>query len=187
MEYESKFESKMRGDDEFSTDFQREIQGDENKNLGVQSAELPKTKRFPLRVVLTVTTGRLLTAPRGERDNGIGDLYKLLDWLTGDGIATHQIPRAIEAAQPWLFKCFPELAYPSAALDKLDGWIAADRTDDRQEAMRMWFAELKMVFPELKDEYDIAPMPAGWVSIDPMIELESMVGKERIITVNVPE
>jgi len=33
-----------------------------------------KVRAFPLRVVLTLTTGRLLTEGRGERDNGIGDL-----------------------------------------------------------------------------------------------------------------
>lgn len=160
---------------------------DENQNSSGVSTESQKTKRFSLRVVLTVTTGRMLTERKGPMDNGIGDLYGILNWITGDSLFTHQLGRASEAARPWLLKCFPELAYPSAALDKLDGWLDADRTDDKQEAMRIWFAELKMMFPELKDEYDIAPMPDGWVSIDPLMELETMVGKERIVTVNVPE
>ncbi len=31
----------------------------------------PKTKTFPARVLLTITTGRLLTEPKGDPDNGI--------------------------------------------------------------------------------------------------------------------
>lgn len=51
------------------------------------------TKRFSLRDLLTVTTGRLLTKRRGPRDNGIGALYALLGWMTGDQPHTHQLGR----------------------------------------------------------------------------------------------
>lgn len=67
------------------------------------------TKTFPLRVVLTVTTGRLLTEGKGPRDNGIGDLYEILNWITGDSLYTHQLPRAGKACRPWLLKCFPRV------------------------------------------------------------------------------
>jgi hypothetical protein len=144
--------------------------------------EQPKTKLFPLRVVLTVTTGRLLTEPKGERDNGISDLYELLNWMTGDSLYTHQLPRASKACEPWVLQCFPELAPASVCLDKLDGWLEADRTGG-QEGIKMWLAELRLLFPVIKDSYDIAPLPDGWTTIDPLIELESMVGKEKVITV----
>lgn len=140
------------------------------------------TKSFPLRVVLTVTTGRLLTERKGPHDNGIGDLYDILNWTTGDNLFTHQLPRAGESCKPWLLKCFPDLVPVNACLDKLDGWLKADQVGG-DEGIKMWLAELKMVFPEIKDSYEVVPLPEGWTTIDPMIELESMVGKEKIITV----
>lgn len=33
---------------------------------------MSETKKFPARVLLTVTTGRLLTKGKGAHDNGIG-------------------------------------------------------------------------------------------------------------------
>lgn len=144
--------------------------------------EQNNTKSFPLRVVLTVTTGRLLTEPKGPDDNGISALYEILNWITGDSLFTHQLPRAEESARPWLLKCFPELAPASGCLDNLDGWLKADRTGG-QEGIKMWLTELRMMFPELKENYQIEPMPEGWTTIDPMIELESMVSKEKIIKV----
>jgi hypothetical protein len=69
-----------------------------------------ETKAFPLGVLLTATTGRLLTTPRGERDNGIGDLYELLGWMTNDQPFTHQLGRFGEECKPWLLRWFPELA-----------------------------------------------------------------------------
>ncbi len=68
-----------------------------------------ETKVFPLRVLLTVTTGRLLTQSRGPRDNGIGDLYELLGWMTNDEPFTHQLPRFADECKPWILQWFPEL------------------------------------------------------------------------------
>ena len=139
------------------------------------------TKRFPLRVVLTVTTDRLLTERKSERDNGIGDLYEILNWLTGDNLFTHQLPRAGETCKPWLLSLFPELSKANDALPLLDQALAT-----RSDAVEHWLNQIRMIAPELKDAYDVAPVPDGWTSIDPMIELESRIGKERIITVNAP-
>ncbi len=64
---------------------------------------------FPLRVVLTVTTGRLLTEGSGPDDNGIGDLYEILGHMTGDSPFTHQLPRFGDECKPWLLRWYPEL------------------------------------------------------------------------------
>ena len=54
------------------------------ENQGVLTREdLPGAIRlFPLRVVLTVTTGRLLTERRDAKDNGISDVYEILGHMT---------------------------------------------------------------------------------------------------------
>jgi hypothetical protein len=71
----------------------------------------------------------------------------------------------------------------NACLDKLDEWLKADQTGG-SEGIKMWLTELKMMFPEIQDSYDVSPMPEGWTTIDPMIELESMVGKNKVIVVS---
>lgn len=158
----------------------------EAMDMEMQMQQEPKqTRTFPLRVVLTVTTGRLLTEPRGPQDNGISDLYEILNWITGDELFTHQLPRAERAAMPWLLKCFPELVPACASLDSLDRWLNSDQTGG-QEAIKMWLTELRMMFPEIKDSYEVAPMPEGWTHIDAMIELETMVSDpSKIIKIEV--
>ena len=140
-----------------------------------------QTRSFPLRVVLTVTTGRLLTKGAGPRDNGIGDLYGILNWLTGDDLFTHQLPRAGDAGKPYLLKCFPELADANEFVSTLEARI---EQYGAEEGIERWLVQLQQAFPIIKDSYDVSPMPKGWTSIDPMIELESMVGKEKIIKVS---
>jgi hypothetical protein len=75
------------------------------------------TKEFPLRVLLSVTTGRLLTEAKGPRDNGIGDLYVLLGWMTNDSPFTHQLPRFADECKPWLLRWFPELTDEATWID----------------------------------------------------------------------
>lgn len=114
-----------------------------------------KTKTFPLRVLLTVTTGRLLTEPKAHRDNGIGDLYEILGWMTSDSPFTHQLGHFGEECKSWLLKWFPEIAPASASLTSLDRWIEADKTGTAQEGIKMWLTELKMMFPNIKETYDV--------------------------------
>lgn len=134
-----------------------------------------KEKSFPLAAVLTVTTGRLLT----EMDH----VYEILNWVTGDDVYTHQIPRALQAAGPLLLKRFPELVPASGGLRSLDSWIAKDHTGGH-EGIRMWLTELQMMFPAIKDSYQIAPISAGqWEHIDPVLEAGSMFDPEKIITI----
>lgn len=157
----------------------------DSSGAGVESPS-PAQKQFSLRDVLTVTTGRLLTQPKGERDNGIGNLYELLNWITSDNLYTHQLPRAEDACRPWLIKCFPELAGASDYLYKLEELLAINRGRG-QEAINSWLSHLKTRYPDIKETYDVTPMPGGWVHIDPLTEAESMIGRERMIVLNAPE
>lgn len=67
------------------------------------------TRTFPLRVVLTVTTGRLLTCP-SDGGNGIGDLYEIIDHMTGvGGVTTLTLGVGSKSCKRVLEKKFPEL------------------------------------------------------------------------------
>jgi hypothetical protein len=145
------------------------------------------TKVFPLRTILTVTTGRLLTQPKGEDDNGIGDLYEILGWMTNDSPYTHQLGRFAEESKPWLFRWFPELGTASACLDKLDGWLSKMRdksSEGAEQALAFWFTEIKMLEPRLKDEYEVPKIPADdHEQKEPYAELVSVRGTDEGIVV----
>lgn len=132
------------------------------------------TKIFPLNVVLTVTTGRLLTSSDRPNDNGIGDLYEILNHMTNDNLFTHQLPRAGKECTPWLLVWFPELKPVLACKDKLDDWLKKSPTCP-QVGIQMWLTELKMLFPDIKDQYEVKQIPkVGHDVIDPIEELKTM-------------
>lgn len=143
-----------------------------------------ETKKFPLRVVLTVTTGYLLTEPNGPSDNGISDLYEILGWMTNDSPFTHQLPRFGQECKPWLYRWFPELRVADGALSKLDAWLAADQTRQKQDAVQMWLEELRTIDPRFKREYDVPKIPRDDHDvIHPYDELVAMRGTDEGVIV----
>lgn len=156
---------------------------------------MSETKRFPLRVLLTVTTDRLLTEPTpcphspSGFDNGIGDLYQLLGWLTDDSPFTHQLGRFSKECKPHLFRWFPELGTANACLGKLGRWLKSDRTPMKQESIQMWITEIKMLDPRIKDHYDVPRIPKDdHRPMNPIEELVAMRGtNEGVIVVGVPD
>lgn len=114
----------------------------------VTGGKMTQTKRFSLRTVLTVTTGRLLTAPTEDGGNGIGDLYEILGWITMESSPnTHQLGRFADECKPYLFRFFPELGLASACLPKLDAWMEKSPTCP-EEGIKLWLAELQLLFPQ---------------------------------------
>ncbi len=141
------------------------------------------TKTFPLRVVLTVTTGRLLTESKGPSDNGIDDLYALLGHMTNDQPFKHQPGRFAKECKPWLFRWFPELGNANACLGKLDEWIKREPTC-LDEGVKMWLTELRMLFPDIKEQYEIDQIPRDdHDHKNPMDELIAMRGTDEGIIV----
>lgn len=65
---------------------------------------MPETRDFHLGAILSVTTGHLL-AP-----SGISGVHELLDFMTGDTLFTHQLPRACDECAPALLAQHPQLA-----------------------------------------------------------------------------
>jgi hypothetical protein len=141
-----------------------------------------ETKRFDLRTILTATTGRLLAEPEGENDNGIGRLYELLGWMTNDQPFTHQLPRFADECKPWLLRWFPELVPVSGSLQSLDKWNG--KSDCPETGIFYWIAELKMMFPALKDKYDVPRIPQDdHEKKNPYDELVAMRGTDEGIVI----
>lgn len=123
-------------------------------------------RKFHLGDVLSITTGRLLS-PRH-----MDGIYDILNFMTGDNLFTHQLPRAMDECQRPLLDQFPALA--EIDVPELHGnaevgaWLA--QQVDRYGA-----------------EFEVAPLAAeDHTYIDPITELSNMVPPEKIITVVLP-
>ena len=133
-----------------------------------------KYKRFKLGAVLTITTGKLLA------DNGMEDVYDILEWLTGERPFTHQIPRFMQECSPWLLRWHPELEVANNCLDALEG---LKRVHEPREAVSQWLAKL-----ELPAEYEVSTIPLDdHERKHPYDELVAMRGSdEGIVVVKTP-
>ena len=138
-----------------------------------------KTKQFELRVLLSVTTGRLLTKSKGDRDNGIGDLYDLLGWMTNDEPYTHQLPRFADECKPWPLRWFPVLQAATDALPLLDFDIASEGAE---VGCNLWLGKLELM--GLPAAFDVPQIPADdHERKDAIDELVAMLGTDEGIII----
>jgi hypothetical protein len=70
--------------------------------------EIIMSKSFHIGDILSITTGKLVSP------NHIDGIYKILDFMTGDQLFTHQLPKASEECKPFLVAQMPWLAEISA-------------------------------------------------------------------------
>lgn len=125
------------------------------------------TKTFHLGDILTVTTGRLVS-PRH-----MDGVYDILNWMTGDNLFTHQLPRANEECAPHLLAQHPDLA----AVQVPDGFTG-------REHVEAWLAGQVTAYGEYRD---VAPLPVGdHTAIDPISELKMIRPDLDTIVVTVP-
>jgi len=138
-------------------------------------------KTFPLRTVLTVTTGLLLTKPK-DGGNGIGDLYDILNHMTGDNLFTHQLGRAGGECKPWLVRWFPELDSPELQIEVATLQEMLKTSSGKSETEMLIVGWLSGVTAKgvAKEEYAIERIPMDdHETIDPYDELVQMRGTDE--------
>ncbi|MFE7727449.1 hypothetical protein ACFU5D_16840 [Streptomyces anthocyanicus] len=121
------------------------------------------TRDFALDDILTMTTGRLLSRRH------IDAVYDLANYMTGDNLMTHQLPRAADACGPALLEQHPQLrdAEPPADLDATD--------------LMAWIVNAER---EHGETLPVAPLPPeAWEQRNPVEELCDMVGPEKVVVV----
>lgn len=125
----------------------------------------PTPRTFGLGAILTVTTDRMLVAD-------IGDIYALLNFMTGDNLFTHQLPRAATECKPALLEQHPQLT----------DITVPDMPD--ADAYMAYVARLEDTYGA---ELPVTPLPAdGHTHIDPLTELADMMPDKPIIAVIAP-
>lgn len=139
-----------------------------------------KTRTFPLGTVLSVTTERLVSPDH------IDGVYKILNFMTGDKLWTHQLPRAGRECRPHLLRQHPQLDGPDmdAAVAELDRSLeGVEDHDECNEVVRRWVAGMERRFGKAMD---VSPIPTGdYEGKNPVDELIDRMGSEsRVIVVD---
>lgn len=119
---------------------------------------------FDLGDILSVTTGRLVSPRHME------GIYDILNFMTGDQLFTHQLPRANRECEPYLLEQHP-------ALKDVDATACTEET---------WEAWLDEQYTRLGKTLPVAPLPPhAHEFIDPLSELAEKVHPSKIAVVNV--
>ena len=109
-------------------------------------------KTFSLKDVLTVTTGIFLC-------DDIGDLYDILNHLTGENLYTHQLGRAAKYARPYIFSFYPFLED-----------IQVPEINSKEEVDQFI---LSLILLGYQENYELGQMP-NFIPKDPIQELIEM-------------
>lgn len=107
------------------------------------------TKTFPTGAVLSAATGMMLS------ESGMGGIYEILSWMSGEKVYTHQIPRIRKEAEKVILDIHPHLveAQQEAALvtpENVQIWLRTwkDRYGEEIAVPKMNIAEHERIDPE---------------------------------------
>lgn len=121
-----------------------------------------QTKEFATRDVLSTVTGRLM--------GDIGGVYQVLNWMTGESVFTHQIPRISREAIPVVLTAHPTLQQAIDESEQVTQENYATWRDTWEDRYGPTIA-----VPKFNDDTHEA--------IDPMSELAEMVHPDKIVAV----
>jgi len=122
------------------------------------------SKRFHIGDILSATTGRLVS-PRY-----MGGVYDILNWMTGDDLMTHQLPRASRECEDPLKAQFPDLAA-----------IVVPDDIDSEVSLLLWLDSLAPLYGTHRE---VRPLdPADHTHIDPLDELAMHYPNTPVIAV----
>ena len=138
-----------------------------------------QTKQFHLGDVLSITTDRLVS-PRH-----IDGVYDILNFMTGDNLFTHQLPRASDECKPYLVAQFPQLAadkMDSALAELGDALKSKTGKAEAEKIVADWLAKQVAKYGEM---FAVKPIPTDAHEVkNPIAEAaEMMGGPEKVIVV----
>lgn len=119
----------------------------------------------------------------------MGGVYEILNYLTGDNLFTHQLPRAGREEEPWLRTLFPRLMADSPGMSERiklleESCAAADGDKEKLSIIcDKWWQEIQCAFrlPEMLAVYEMGE--DMHTRIDPVEELGAMIGDHKVIKV----
>ena len=138
-----------------------------------------QTKQFHLGDVLSITTGRLVS-PRH-----IDGVYDILNFMTGDNLFTHTLPRASDECKPYLVAQFPQLVTPemdSAIAELGKSLKTKSGKAEVEKIVADWLAKQVAKYGKM---FTVKSIPKGAHEFkNPIAEAaEMMGGPEKVIVV----
>ena len=125
-----------------------------------------ESKAFPISDALSAATGILVS------ENGIGGVYEVLGWMTGESVYTHQIPRISREAAPVILAAHPQLA---------EAYEEAKRVN--RENWREWLAIWKSRYGETLEVPKFTTAQHEY--IDPISEIAATVHPDNLLVIKV--
>lgn len=124
------------------------------------NAPASEKRSFHIGDVLSAYSWKLLS-PRG-----MAGVFEIMNFLTRDDLDINQLPRAFEECKLHLSRQHPQLA-------------EIDCSGQTEETLRGWLSEMAAKYGET---LELIPLPEEAHEFqDPVAELESTVGRERLI------
>lgn len=122
------------------------------------------TKEFPIGAVLSVVTGRLVS------ENHMDGVYEVLNFMSGESLFTHQLPRVSQEAEPIILAMHPHLAEAKIEAEQVNG-------ENWRDWLATWTARYgaTIAVPQMTI--------AEHERIDPHSELAEKVPSDRIVVV----
>ena len=75
--------------------------------------------KFHIGDVLSITTSRLVSS------DGISGVYRILDYMSGENLMTHQLPRVSRECKPVLLEQYPQLGdIDTSGVNNWEVWLA---------------------------------------------------------------
>ena len=145
-------------------------------------ADSVREREFHVSDVLSITTGRLVSTRHMD------GVYDILDFMTGDNLFTHQLPRASDECKPYLLEQFPQLATPEmdfavAELGEMLKTLSGKKEPDK--LVVGWLSKLTSgkYGVKCKEVLTVRPIPKGAHQFkNPIAEVaEMMGGRKKVI------
>ncbi len=134
-------------------------------------------RKFHISDILSVTHDRLFSTRHIE------GVYDICNYLTGDQLFTHQLPRVHE-------ECNVGLRLQITALNDIPHLSDEDVTRMKATGLKEWWMPwVQECADKCGGEWlEIEPLPKGVHEFkDPLTEAEELVGKDKVIAINPPD
>jgi hypothetical protein len=138
-----------------------------------------REREFHVSDVLSITTGLLLSTRH------IDGVYDILNFMTGDKLFTHQLPRASDECKPYLQEQFPQLFTPEMdfAVAELREMLKTKSGKKEPEKLILgWLSKLTSGQYKVKcdEKLMVKAIPQNAHAVkDPMEEAAEMMGGDR--------
>lgn len=121
-----------------------------------------RKRRFHVSDILSITTDRLVSTRHLE------GVYEICNFMTGDNLFTHQLPRASRECAPELIKQHPQLAVITGEDVTTENW-------------REW---LESQLNKIGEYLDVAPLPSGAHQFKHPVDEAVEMGSKNVIALD---